>query len=1258
MHRISSLDELLQHVESLSHHSRCATLVEFGRCSVTETTQEPRDLQNVIATLGAPSQGPYQHFLAACALCGAFAETQRAGRAMPAALLATASSLLEDASLKVSQLLMTCMLISTPSNDQQRAAMTINFLQGARLLQFKCLVTRLARAQQTQVLLRLYQTHTVTEPAKTQLLLGSLSPEAFEQLPKEEQATLTIVALRLLCRHHPQWVAQYLTARVNEQVSLNATVDAVLKELVQKACVFLATRGALKDSLSLFTATAHLLGLDQPTLQTVLERYYVSTFPVEIGHYLLEGEGRHMLATFSEPLNCLISRRAWRRLGGHTDLLLRLLDKNILSNEPVDLLNMLPEARRAYFARGCRELQDTRGIPHINWIFCMPSAAERTAFAHRFYNHARLQDLPSERIECLSFLSFPEALRIGAAYVTSNNATIRSQLIRACLGSLRYYPEHLPAALAFCVQRPNEQDGWRREMFKAWAALPHGFWRRTVTHISDETLQDTLTQLIQAAYNAKDMSDSTLRALEKLLFRLVGPQTNFAVSQLATLIRKRKQFTACNADGDDFLQLAQLYPRAVPVLVASLLSLAQMLLGSDNMWATIRILESLLDNKTVVKVLRREVPASSNGESEVWSMVHDVLKAGMSSTDNAVARVSLRLYARHFPQQLAVALPDLIAQRKDWVTVSRVQRLVCDVLQGPLLDMLVIPIENIPSGRFYHANNNSLAFVCELPVGNAHRWTSRQQIRYAQSCLQAIYTPLALEAFQCRRFIKNLARLPSVSATTSWTDTNGRARSLLTLATEAHPVHGEYAMRFALQALGQLDGDAAAVQALQNALDVAGQRMDALRALATTLRRAPSAEAVRILEPVLTGRQVTAQKEALHLLGAKRDNVAYARIVQFAAERHLPMPAEEDGDCGRVAALSAAAATAPGSTEEAVPAMHRDVRGALVTALFHFLDKPQVWSYYTFIVAHDQVAERCAVGAAEPATNAREESDGDTEDASTADSYEKKQVTTPSSAACVAMSTLPWALLRLPWQVQEYQKLLRRLLRHPMRDVRVSALHKLATVPPYDDLALCKAIAEYLDECTSPEIVQSALRGMFRCSAKEAAPFLISVILTVQPDATLTSVANVLCRIMRCAAAHEHKLLRTVATEVVEQLIAARRQPTIAVSLIFELDISEWVPRLTTMEAAKLMHPGAAVAVIRAVQGDSSAIRDMDAAERLEQEVLRTHPSALMRRLGLAILLEACEKRGWSEDRKLSLGLYCKDTDLWVSSDACIVRQE
>ncbi|KAG5472109.1 hypothetical protein CUR178_02781 [Leishmania enriettii] len=1258
MSHLSPVDALLQQVESLSHQRRCAVLVEFGRCSIAPTERESGDRQNVITTLGAPSQVHYHRLLAACALCGAFAEARRTGRPMPAELLATASSLLEDASIKVSQLLIMPMLVSPPDEDRQSRAMAVKFLQVARVPQFKCLVSRLARRKQTQTLLHLYQTHTAMEGAKMQLLIGSLSPDAFEQLPKEEQAALDTAKLRLLCRYHPQWIGQYLTARVQAQMRLNKAVDATVKELVQKALVFLATRGAAKHGLSLLTSTAHLLGLDQATLRSVLERYYLSVFPVEVGSYLLEGEGQHLLATFPCLLKCSVSRRAWKRLQGHTDLLLRMMDKSILCTAFASLLKMPVEARRAYFARGCEELEHAYGVLDASWILRMPSAAERTALAHRFYNQAKLQDFPAERIGYLYLLPFPEVMMIGVAYVTSSDVKIRCQMTQACLGSLKYYPEHLPAALEFCAQRPKEQDPWRTAMFEAWAALPHGFWMRTATHVADDILQNRIAQLIHAAYSANDISDGTLRELEKLLCRLVGPQTGFAVSQLSTLIHKRKQFSIGVYDREVFLYLAQLYPHALPVLAGALLPLAQVLLRSGSVGPVIGILQSFLCNRVVAKAILRGTSAPNNGEPSTWCLVRDTLRAGMSSRDSRTAKVSLQLYARYFAAQLTAELPDLIAAEKDWVAVREVQLLACNVLQGPLLDMLVVPIDDIPTGRFYDASNKSLPLMCELPLENAYRWTSRQQIRYAQTCLQAVYTPLALQFFQYGTFIKNLARLPSASATTSWTDEHGHARSLMTLATEAHPEYGVYAMRLALQALGQLVDDAAAMQALQNALDVADLRIDALRALARTLRRTPTVEVVRILEPALTGAQVTAQKEALHLLGAKRDEVAYARIVHFAKEHHLPMSAEEGSDCEGDAASSASPVTTSSSTAQAVTVMHGDVRAALVAALFNFLDKPQVWTYYTFIVTQDYVAVQRAAGTEETVATEEEEVEGGVDEVHTAASSVGDDLATPSSAACAKMSAVPWPLLRLPWQVREYQTLLRRLLRHPVRDVRLAALRRLATVPPYDDLVLCKVAADYLDECELPDIVESALKCMLQCTAKEAAPFIISSILAIQPDASLQSVASELCGISKSAAVHEKNALLTVVGEVVAQLVAARRQPGIAVSLILELDISEWIPRLTAMEAAGLMHPGAAAAMMSAVQGCPSVVCDMKAAESLEQAVLRKHSSALMRRLGLAILLAAGEERGWNEERRSSLVTYCEDIDLWVSSDARLVRHD
>ncbi|KAG5471436.1 hypothetical protein LSCM1_01524 [Leishmania martiniquensis] len=1255
MHRSPSVDALLQQVESLSHARRCATLVQFGRGSITHTEGESCDAQNVITALGAPSQVHYHRLLAAFALCGAFAEARRVGRPVPADLLVTASSLLEDSALPVSQLLITSVLAEAPDDDRQRIAMAIEFSKTARIPQFECLVKRLARRKQRQMLLQLYEAQRGANPIKQQLLIGCLGPEVFEQQPKEVEAALGPVALRLLCRHHPQWIGKYLTALVQEQMSLSNAVDATVKELVQKALVLLARRGASKDGLSLFTSTAHLLGLDAHAVKSILERYYLSAFPVEIGSYLLEGEGWHMLEASSSSLSCSMSQRAWKRLKGRTDLLFRLMDKEVLCNAYTCLSKMPVEARHAYFARGYEQLESPNGVVDVSLIRYMPSATERAALAHRFYSHPKLRDFPSERIDYLSLLPFPEAILTGKSYTMNNDARIRGQVIQACLASLQYYPEHLPAALEFCAQRPNEQDLWRLEMLRAWAALPNGFWMRTAAHVADDMLRSRLAQLIQAAYSAKDVSDGTLRELERLLCRLVGPQTSFAVPQLAALIRKRQEFSLGMYDRDVFSGLAQRYPHALPVVAAALLPLTLLLLRSGHAYSCNGILRSLLDNQAVAKVLLRETSAPSTGEPATRSIVRDTLRALMSSTDADAARKSLQLYAKHFAKELAVELPDLIAAEKDWGMVEDVQRLVCSVLQGPLLDTLVSPMEEIPTGRFYRRCGDSTPMVRVLPLEKTHRWTSRQQIMYARSCLQAIGAPIALPLLEYGKFIKILARLPSVPVTTSWTDAHGHAWSLITLATEPHPEHGRHAMRLALQALGQVRGDATAIQVLQNALGVADLCVDALRALATTLQCAPTAEAVRILEPLLTGKQVAAQKEALRLLGAKRDDVAYARIVRFAKECHLPMPTEASGDHSGGAAPSASPATPSSATVGAATAMHRDVRAALVAALVHFLDKPQVWTYFTSIVTQDYVAVQSAEDAEEPVATDMEESENDAEDACTGTSSEGGEpAITPSSAACEEMTTVPWRALRLPWQVREYQTLLRRLLRHPVHDVRVAALHKLATVPPYDDLVLCQVAADYLDECTLPDMAQAALKCMLQCTAEGAAVVITSAILAVQPDASLQCVTNELCGIAKSAGVQEKNALRTIVGALVEKLIAARRQPTIVVSLIFTLDTSEWTSRLTAMEAAGLMHPGAAAAVMNAVQGYDTAICNMDAAESLEQGTLRKHPSALMRRLGLAILVAAGEERGWSEERRESLETYCDDIDLWVSSDARI----
>ncbi|KAG5497675.1 hypothetical protein JKF63_03941 [Porcisia hertigi] len=1259
MHNMASIDTLLQNVEPLSHIRRCATLVEFGRSAITASGAESQALQSVIAALGASSQVHYHRLLAAYALCGVLAEARKVGQSVPVALLNTASSLLADTSPKVSQVLAAPMLISSLSDDQQKATMTGKLLQDARLKEFKHLIHRLAQAKQTQVLQQLYQAHTMTDPAKAQLLLGSLDPEAFAQLPKEEQSTLDTAGLRLLCRYRPRWVVQYLTSKVQEQVRHKKSPDVSLKGLVTKAFVFLATRGASRHGLSLFTDTAHHLALEHETLKTVLTRHYLSVFPVDIGLYLLEGDGQHIMKTLSSPLYCLMSSRAWRRFGSHTDLLVRMIQKQIVVVLPTSLQNMTLETRRAYFAQGYSQMKSPYGIVDADWIRGMPSAAERAAVARRLYMHPAVRDSPMERTKYLSYLPFPEAVKIGAEYVASDDVEIRCCMIRACLASLEYYPEHLPAALEFCVHRLKEEDRWRTAMFEAWGALRHGFWRRTSMYVSDDALQSSFAQLFEAAHSAKDASHRTLQEMQYLTRSLLGLHPSFAVHQLARLIHKQKQFLLGGHGMHNLLYLVEFYPRALPILAAELLPVAQRFFSSDDEWTGVRILDSLLETATVAKTLLRESTPACNGGPSIWPLLHDTLTAGLSA-DEYTAEVVFGLYLKNFPQELVRELPDIIAEQKDWVDSREVQLLACNAVQGPLLDMLVGPIENLPKSRFYK-HRKPLVRVCELPVNTACRWTSSQQVRYAQSCLRVLYTPGALTSFECRALIENLARLPSVSSTTSWTDGDGKKRSLISLATEEHPDHGRCLMGVALQALSHLSNDAEATKTILDALNRADSQRDALRALAERLRCAPTADAVRLLDPMLNGTNVSPQKEALHLLGAKHDDVAYARLLQFAADHHLPMPVAEaeGGPAESSCAPSATPGTPPVTTGGVKTAMHRDVRAALVKALFNFLDRPQVWWYYTSIVTQDYEAVQTLVGAEESPTSDHDASGSDADeedDASTGDSDRCNETTiTPSSAACKAMLMLKWSLLRLDWQLQEYWTLLRRLFRHPLRSLRIATLHKLATAPPYDDLALCKVVSEYLEEDTTHELVDSALTCMLACTAEEAPSFIAASIVQIKSDVSMEVVTSTLFRIARCNAAPARKTLLTVVGEVTKLLIADRRQPTIIVSLISQLDLPQWLSRLTEMETAGMMHPGAAKAVIDSVKSYPAFMCDMDAVERLEETMLRRHPSAFMRRVGLAILLSTCRSRGWNKQRRASLAVYCADDDLCVSSDARLV---
>lgn len=1238
----TTVDELLRHVESLSHRERCARLVEVGRSAVDAASPQSVAVQAVVATLGQPSAVHYHRLLAGYALRGALADTRQRGGELPAALLATAQSLLRDRSNRVSRLLMTPMLEATaaptgaPLLDGNA---TVELLRDARVQQFKGLCQRLCAASKTPALWQLCTTpRAVTDPKKAQVLLGSLSPSEFERLPEEQQMRLGSAALRLLCGRHPQWIAQHLVARVQKQQDASGTVDPALTALVQSSYEYLVKSGAAQHGLHLFLATAHHLALPFSFAKDVLRRHYLLRFPVEVGTYLLDGDGRAVMATLSGPLRLTPSRRCVKRLSGHRDLLLRLLEAQVFAGGTSCLPTMSVEDRRVFFRTRMARLEDRRGILQADAIRYVPAAADRISMARKFFAHKELVSEPAQRIAYLRFLPFTDATELGAAFVASSDADLRCCVIGALLKSLPAFRTELPAALEFCAKRTKEQDPWRTAMFSAWAALPSTFWMRTAAHTPDAEIQATLLQMMESAFAARDVSSQTLKAIEAVLCKLVVAQPDFAVAELVKLIRKRLTFAQYVSATDVFASLPHLCPPTLRVVAARLLPLADAmpLLGSSaSTNVALSILTSLLERRPVAGVVlgKAVVPGSEAPDAEqLGTEVRRLLQVNMTSRSSSLARAALRWYARYFAVELRAELPALLAANKDWATVSEVQNLVCSAMQGPLLDLLVRPIRGTPTGRFYNCDSGGAppAVLVELPLAKAHRWTAQQQEQYALSSLDLLYSSVAVDMHKLSSQLESVPRLPSVRADLEWTDGAGNAHSLVTMATEGHPMHGDYARRCALQALGCFDGDDSATATLQAALDDAEFRVDALRALTKSLQNTSSAEVVRVMEPVLMSRQVTAQKEALRLIGARGDDVAYARLVRFAGERHLPMPVEAD----KADVATPESAAAPTGAEQ----MHHDVRAALVGALFHFRDRAQVWAFYKAVARQgsDYVASSGMEGQGASAA----------------------AVSGTPSAACEAMIKIPWAQLWLPWQVCEYRHLLRQLLQHPEYPIRRAAVERLSEVPPYEDVELCTAVLAAVADMKDNRGVVLVLRCALACTAPEAEAATLTAIVDVKSDALLKRLTAALAKLVESARTHDRPRLCGVVDSVITRLAAMRRQPGAVVTLIFVLDMCEWAARFVMLDAAGILHPGAAADAIRLLHPRCGLITDVDTAITIERETLRTHPCAFVRRFGLAVLMLTRAARGRSAAYDDALATYCADSDLWVSSDACAERDD
>lgn len=249
-----------------------------------------------------------------------------------------------------------------------------------------------------------------------------------------------------------------------------------------------------------------------------------------------------------------------------------------------------------------------------------------------------------------------------------------------------------------------------------------------------------------------------------------------------------------------------------------------------------------------------------------------------------VASQALTLIARYCRERLPALVPILLREDRSWVT----QPIVYSYLHRRRQDLLTPFLDQTAyKGRFATGKTR---FVLPLFAG-FQRWTSRQQASFAR-LLDQVTRDEQRDSPALFQAINQLAALPAVAPT-----------RILQLAAVDNP---RLALRdIALRALGQLDGGQGLPELLA-ALDDEQARI-AIYALRRALLELPPEQA-RVLLRGVSLRRVTVAKEVVRLLGELPAAVAYADLLAIAGEE-----------------------------------LHRDVRVALLRALWGHLERAESW---------------------------------------------------------------------------------------------------------------------------------------------------------------------------------------------------------------------------------------------------------------------------------------------------------------------------
>jgi len=131
--------------------------------------------------------------------------------------------------------------------------------------------------------------------------------------------------------------------------------------------------------------------------------------------------------------------------------------------------------------------------------------------------------------------------------------------------------------------------------------------------------------------------------------------------------------------------------------------------------------------------------------------------------------------------------------------------------------------------------------------------------------------------------------------------------------------------------------------------------------------------------------------------------------------------------------------------------------------------------------------------------------------------------------------------------------------------------------------------------------------------------------------------------------------LRNCAESLAHAMINQRRLPSqslrVALAVLQPTNVEKIIE---SIDNAGLLHPGTVDVNLNSWNKTVASFTQQDIAD-LESK-LRLSERAGIRRLGLALLIEAADQNGWSRERREVLNEYCNDADLWVSEAAGLIE--